>query len=104
MGSVLSLFVFPRPDGPFLVMGVRQGAGASLVDSGMGAMVADLSPPLARAQVFAIDTVWMNLAGVMMPAAGEAIARHGGFFSLFAAAAVALIGGLLIVRRLPETG
>jgi MFS family permease len=102
--SVLSLFLFPRVGVPFLAMRILQGVGTSLLDSGLGAVVADLSPPLARAQVFALYTVWMNLAGVVMPAAGEAIARHGGFFSLFAAAAVALTGGLLIVRRLPETG
>ncbi len=101
--SVLSLFVFPRPAGPFLAMRVLQGVGTSLVDSGLGAMVADLSPPQARAQVFAIYTVWMNLAGVVMPALGEAIARHGGFFSLFAAAALVLAAVLLIVQRLPET-
>ncbi|MGE5849269.1 MAG: MFS transporter, partial [Candidatus Methylomirabilota bacterium] len=70
----------------------------------LGAMVADLSPRLARAQVFAIYTVWMNLAGVLMPAAGEAIARHGGFFWLFAVAALVLATVMLIVQRLPETG
>lgn len=102
--SVLSLFIFPRPSGPFLAMRVLQGVGTSMVDSGLGAMVADLSPPLARAQVFAIYTVWMNLAGVMMPAAGEAIARHGGFFWLFGTAALVLASVMLIVQRLPETG
>jgi MFS family permease len=102
--SVLSLFAFPRVSIPFLAMRVLQGIGTSLLDSGLGAVVADLSPPLARAQVFAIYTVWMNTAGAVMPAVGEAIARHGGFFSLFGAAAMALTGGLLIVRRLPETG
>lgn len=101
--SVLSLFVFPKPGGPFLAMRILQGVGTSLVDSGLGAMVADLSPPLARAQVFAIYTVWMNLAGVVMPALGEAIARHGGFSSLFAAAAFVLVAVLVIVQRLPET-
>jgi MFS family permease len=102
--SVLSLFPFPRPGGPFFAMRVLQGVGTALVDSGLGAMVADLSPPLARAQVFAIYTVWMNLAGVVMPAVGEAIARHGGFFWLFGGAALLLTAVLLIVQRLPETG
>lgn len=102
--SILSLFIFPRPGGPFLAMRILQGVGTSLVDSGLGAMVADLSPRLARAQVFAIYTVWMNLAGVLMPAAGEAIARHGGFFWLFAVAALVLATVMLIVQRLPETG
>ena len=101
--SVLSLFIYPRPGGPFLAMRVLQGVGTSLVDSGLGAMVTDMSPPLARVQVFAIYTVWMNLAGVVMPAVGEAIARHGGFFSLFAAAALVLATALVIVQRLPET-
>jgi MFS family permease len=101
--SVLSLFIFPQPGGPFLTMRVLQGVGVSLVDSALGAMVADLSPPLARAQVFAIYTVWMNLAGVMMPAIGEATARHGGFISLFAAAVLVLATALAFVQRLPET-
>jgi len=101
--SILSLFIFPRPGGPFLAMRVLQGVGTSLVDSGLSAMVADLSPPLARAQVFAIYTAWMNLAGVVMPAVGEAIARHQGFFWLFAAAVVVLAAAPVIVRRLPET-
>jgi MFS family permease len=101
--SVLSLFIFPQPGGPFLTMRVLQGVGTSMVDSGLGAMVADLSPPLARAQVFAIYTVWMNLAGAVMPAIGEAIARHGGFCSLFAAAVLVLGSMLILVHRLPET-
>jgi len=101
--SVLSLFTFPRPRGPFLAMRVLQGVGTSMVDSGLSAMVADLSPPLARARVFATFTVWLNLAGVMMPAIGEAIARHGGFFSLFAAASLVLVTVLVFVHRLPET-
>ena len=60
-----------------------------------GRFVADLSPPGARAQVFAIYTVWINLAGAVMPGAGEAIVRRGGFFPLLGAAALALIAVLL---------
>ena len=101
--GVLSLFAFPRVGIPFLVMRILQGIGTSLVDSGLGATVADLSPPAARARVFSIYTAWMNLASALMPGAGEAIARHGGFFSLFGAAALVLTGGLLMVERLPET-
>jgi MFS family permease len=101
--SVLSLFVYPRVGAPFLAMRVLQGIGASLVDSGLGAVVADLSPPGARAQVFAIYTVWINLATAVMPGAGEAIVRRGGFSPLFAAAALALAAGLGLVWRLPET-
>lgn len=91
--AVLSLFVFPRVSGPFLVMRILHGVGTSLVDSGLGAVVADLSPPAARAQVFAIYTVWINLASAVMPGAGEAIARRVGFFPLFGVAAGALAGG-----------
>ncbi|MBI4737731.1 MAG: MFS transporter [candidate division NC10 bacterium] len=80
--GVLSLFVFPRVGIPFLTMRILQGIGTSLVDSGLGATVADLSPPAARARVFSIYTAWMNLASALMPGAGEAIARHGGFFAL----------------------
>src|SRR5574341_1536288 len=101
--AVLSLFVFPRVGGPFLGMRILQGIGASLIDSGLGAVVADLSPPGARAQVFAIYTVWINLAGAVMPGAGEAIVRRAGFFSLFGAAALSLAAGLALVWRLPET-
>jgi predicted MFS family arabinose efflux permease len=101
--AVLSLFVFPRVGGPFMAMRVLQGVGTSLVDSGLGTLVADLSPPGARAQVFAIYTAWMNLASALMPGLGEAMARHAGFFVLFGAAAVAVVGGLVIVARLPET-
>lgn len=101
--AVLSLFVFPRMGIPFLAMRILQGIGTSLIDSGLGATVADLSPPAARARVFSIYTAWMNLASALMPGAGEAIARHGGFFALFGAAALALAGGLVIVERLPET-
>src|SRR5574341_113770 len=52
--AILSLFVFPLVSGPFLVMRFLQGLGTSLVDSGLSALVADLSPPGARIQVFAI--------------------------------------------------
>ena len=101
--AILSLFVFPRVGTPFLAMRILQGIGTSLVDSGLGTLVADLSPPAARAQVFGIYTAWMNLASALMPGVGEAIARRGGFFFLFGAAALAATGGLMVVRRLPET-
>ncbi len=101
--AILSLFAFPQMGIPFLAMRVLQGIGTSLVDSGLGTLVADLSPPAARARVFGIYTAWMNLAGALMPGVGEAIARRSGFFSLFAAAALAVTGGLAIVGRLPET-
>jgi MFS family permease len=101
--AILSLFLFPRIGAPFLLMRVLQGVGASLIDSGLGAVVADLSPPGARAQVFAIYTVWINLAGAIMPGAGEAIVFRGGFFALFGAAAMALAAGFVLVLRLPET-
>jgi MFS family permease len=102
--AVLSLFVFPRVGAPFLVMRVLQGIGTSFIDSGLGAVVADLSPPGARAQVFAIYTVWINLAGAVMPGAGEIIVRRAGFSPLFGAAALALAASLGLVWRLPETG
>lgn len=101
--AILSLFAFPQVGVPFLAMRVLQGIGTSLVDSGLGTLVADLSPPGARAQVFGIYTAWMNLAGALMPGVGEAIARRGGFFTLFGAAALAVTAGLAIVGRLPET-
>lgn len=101
--AILSLFAFPRVGMAFLTMRALQGVGTSLVDSGLGTLVADLSPPGARAQVFAIYTAWMNLASALMPGLGEAIARHAGFFVLFGAAALAVLGALVIVGRLPET-
>ncbi len=103
MLGILSLFLFPCIGAPFLLMRVLQGVGSSLVDSGLGAVVADLSPPGARAQVFAIYTVWINLATAIMPAAGEAITRQAGFFPLFGTAALAGLAGLLLVLRFPET-
>ena len=103
IAAILSLFIFPQVGFPFLAMRVLQGIGTSLVDSGLGTLVADLSPPASRAQVFAIYTAWMNLAGALMPGIGEAIARRGGFFSLFGAAALAVTGGLVTLGRLPET-
>ncbi len=101
--GILSLYFFPRIGAPFLLMRVLQGIGASLIDSGLGAVVADLSPPGARAQVFAIYTVWINLAGAITPGAGEAIVLHGGFLAMFGAAAAALGAGCVLVARLPET-
>lgn len=101
--GILSLFVFPRVGAPFLLLRVIQGIGTSFIDSGLGAVVADLSPPSARAQVFAIYTVWINLASALMPGLGEAIIRRAGFFPLFGAAALALAASFLLVLRLPET-
>ncbi len=100
---ILSLFLFPRLSMPFLLMRILQGIGTSLVDSGLSTLVADLSPPGARTQVFGIYTAWMNLASVLMTGAGEMIARRAGFFSLFGTAALAVTAGLVTVRRLPET-
>jgi MFS family permease len=101
--GILSLFVFPRVGAPFLLLRVLQGIGTSFIDSGLGAVVADLSPPSARAQVFAIYTVWINLASAIMPGLGEAIIRRAGFFPLFGVAALALAASFLLVLRLPET-
>jgi MFS family permease len=101
--AILSLFLFPYVGMPFLAMRVVQGIGTSLVDSGLGRLVADVSPPAARAQVFAICTIWLNLAGALMPGLGEAIARRGGLLPLFGAAALAVAGGLVTLGRLPET-
>ncbi len=101
--AIASLFVFPSVGAPFLFMRILQGVGTSLIDSGLSALVADLSPPGVRAQVFAMYTVWISLASAVMPGAGEAIARRAGFFPLFGVAAATLAGGLLVVRRLPET-
>jgi MFS family permease len=101
--AILSLFLFPQFGGFFLFMRILQGFGTSLVDSGLGAVVADLSPPTARAQVFAMYTVWLTLPGGIMPAVGEAIARHVGFLPLFGAAAFAMVAFFLVFRRLPET-
>ena len=99
--GILSLFVFPRVGAPFLLLRVLQGIATSFIDSGLGAVVADLSPPSARAQVFAIYTVWINLASALMPGLGEAIIRRAGFFPLFGAAALALAASFLLVLRLP---
>ena len=103
LGGVLSLFVFPRLGAVFFLCRVLQGMGTSLIDSGLGAVVADLSPPGARAQVFAIYTVWINLASALMPGLGEAIIRRAGFSPLFGVAALALAASFFLVLRLPET-
>jgi MFS family permease len=101
--AVLSLFLFPAVGIPFLLFRVVQGAATALVDSGLGTVVADLAPPMLRTRVFALYTVWLTLPGGIMPAVGEAIARHAGFFPLFGFAALSLAGALLVFRRLPET-
>ena len=101
--GILSLFVSPRVGLVFLSMRIVQGVGTSLVDSGMGAVVADLSPRGARARIFAIYSVYNCLASALMPALGEVIVRHAGYLPLFAAAAAVTLGGAALVRRLPET-
>ncbi len=101
--AILSLFVFPQVGGPFLLLRVFQGIGTSCIDSGLGAVVADLGPPGARAQVYAIYTVSINLTSAVMPGLGEALIRWAGFFPLFGAAALALAACFLLVLRLPET-
>ena len=102
--AILSLFVFPRVGTPFLAMRILQGIGTSLVDSGLGTPVAGLNPPAARAPAFGNYNAWVNLAFALMPSVGEGIARRGGFFFLFGAAALAVTGGLMVVRRLPRRG
>lgn len=103
IAAILSIFLFPAVGPLFLILRVVQGAATALVDSGLGTVVADLAPPMLRTRVFALYTVWLTLPGGIMPAVGEAIARHAGFFPLFGAAALALAGALLVFRRLPET-
>ena len=101
--AILSILLFPRVGLPFLCFRVVQGAATALVDSGLATVVADLAPAAARTRVFAIYTVWLTLPGGIMPALGEVVARHAGFLPLFGAAAIVLIGALLVFRRLPET-
>ena len=101
--GILSLFGFPRFSAVFFLCRVLQGMGTSFIDSGLGAVVADLSPPRARAQVFAIYTVWINLASALMPGLGEALIRRAGFSPLFGVAALFLAACFLLVLRLPET-
>ena len=103
IAAILSIFLFPRVGPLFLILRVVQGAAIALVDSGLGTVVADLAPPMLRTRVFALYTVWLTLPGGIMPAVGEGIARHAGFFPLFGAAALTLAGALLVFRRLPET-
>ena len=103
IAAILSIFLFPKVGPFFLVLRVVQGAATALVDSGLGTVVADLAPPMLRTRVFALYTVWLTLPGGIMPAAGEAMARHAGFFPLFGAAAVSLAAALLVFKRLPET-
>jgi MFS family permease len=101
--GILSLFISPRVGLVFLLMRIVQGVGTSLVDSGMGAVVADLSPRVSRARIFAIYSVYNCLASALMPALGEVIVRHAGYLPLFAAAAAVTAGGAALVHRLPET-
>jgi MFS family permease len=101
--GILSLFVSPRVSLAFLLMRIVQGVGTSLVDSGMGAVVADLSPRVSRARIFAIYSVFVCLASAVMPGLGEVIVRHAGYFPLFAAAAAVTVGGAALVHQLPET-
>jgi MFS family permease len=103
IATILSIFLFPGVGAPFLLFRVVQGVATALVDSGLGTVVADLAPPMLRTRVFALYTVWLTLPGGIMPAAGEAIARHAGFFPIFGVAALSLAGALLVFRRLPET-
>jgi MFS family permease len=101
--GTLSLFAFPRFGVIFFLWRVLQGMGTSCIDSGLGAVVADLSPPEARARVYAIYTVWINLASTFIPGLGEALVRRAGFFPLFGVAALALAACFLLVLQLPET-
>jgi len=88
---------------PFFCLRILQGAGTSLLDSGFGAVIADLSPPAARAQMFAIYTIWINVAGALMPAL-----RRGGYPPCRVLPAVrprrrGLGASFLLILRLPET-
>jgi MFS family permease len=103
IAAIASILLFPQIGIPFLAFRLIQGVATALVDSGLGTVVADLAPPALRTRVFALYTVWLTLPGGIMPAAGEAIARHAGFLPLFAAAALVLAAALWVFRRLPET-
>jgi len=103
IAAILSLYLFPHFGLPFLGMRALQGVAMACVDSGLSTVVADLSPPAARAQFFALYTVFITLPGGIMPGVGEIVARQAGFFPLFGLAALTLAVGLALVRRLPET-
>ncbi len=103
IAAILSLYLIPHFGLPFLSMRALQGVATAFIDSGLSAVVADLSPPAARAQVFALYTVFITLPGGIMPGVGEILARWAGFFPLFGLSALALVAGLALVRRLPET-
>lgn len=99
----LSLFPFPRLGVLFVAMRVLHGVGVALYDSGLTTLMADLSPPAHRAQVFAVYTVWITLPNALMPAAGEFVMRRWGFYPLFVLAAVVAGLALAIVLGFPET-
>ena len=102
--SILSLFVFPPIGVLFFLWRIVQGMGTSCMDSGLAAVIADLSPPAARARVYAMYTVWINLASAVVPGLGEALIRRASFSPLFWVAALALAACIVLTVRLPETG
>ena len=101
---VLSLALYPlaRSVAPLLAVRSLQGAGLSATSTAGSTMVADLAPPLRRAEAMGVYGVAVNVSSAMGPLLGATIAIEAGFNTAFLVAGITAVVGLAFTSRLPE--
>ena len=101
---VLSLALYPLARSVAPLLGVRalQGAGLSATSTAGSTMVADLAPPLRRAEAMGVYGVAVNVSSAMGPLLGATIAIGAGFNTAFLVAGITAVVGLAFTSRLPE--
>ncbi len=98
----LALYPFARSVAPLLGVRSLQGAGLSAVSTAGSTMVADLAPPLRRAEAMGVYGVAVNVSSAIGPLLGATIAIGAGFNRAFLVAGVFAVIGLILTSRLPE--
>ncbi len=98
----MALYPFARAVAPLLGVRSLQGAGLSAVSTAGSTMVADLAPPLRRAEAMGVYGVAVNVSSAIGPLLGATIAIQAGFDAVFLFAGAVALTGLLFTSRLPE--
>jgi len=98
----MALYPFARAVAPLLGVRSLQGAGLSAVSTAGSTMVADLAPPLRRAEAMGVYGVAVNVSSAIGPLLGATIAIQAGFNAVFAVSGAIAIVGVVLTSRLRE--
>lgn len=104
LNFVLTMLLYPfaRAVAPLLAVRSLQGAGLSAVSTAGSTMVADISPPLRRAEGMGVYGVAVNVSSAIGPLLGASLAIASGFTTVFVVSALIAVAGVILASRVPE--